>query len=456
MLKIIVVKNNHPLGELSQTSSSLHPISFKYFKDISKNSYLSGLEEKENFSDTLFSIFENLLPEHEQLDALKAKHNINNQVEILLHLNNIHGSFEFYTPEEFKTKTFSLDEVFNYEEKKEEILQQDYSFPNILEYSLNIPNDKLYPIEFNNNKLIGLSGFQYKFSVMIDEKNKVISYDSSDKSEYIMKPYNKGYSTYKKNDKDSSYIPYLLVNEHLFMSLAREFGLSVPYNAIIKHGNDYHYIIKRYDRYNGLKIDHRDILTSLLKPSREKYKVSALDAMKEASEYLDNIEMRELFRFFIFSIIIAHGDFHAKNFSLICKTNSLEEKKMQLAPYYDISTTGIYKGLDSGDIGMKVLNKNTKITIEDLVWLGEKFNIDEDDTKKYVTELTATFKKLLPLYIDKLPNTIKTLPIYKDRYNRFDTLEIAFSKYLTKRITYIDKYLLKDIDNTTKNKDIWS
>jgi len=454
MLKIIVVKNNHPLGELSETNSSLHSISFKYFDDISKNSYLNGIKEKENFSDTLFSIFENLLPENEQLAALKAKHKINNQIEVLLYLNNIHGSFEFYTPEEFKTQNFSLDEIFIYGEKREEILEQNYQFPNILDYTLDIPDEKLYPVEFNNNKLTGLSGFQYKFSVVVDKENNVVSYDSSDKSEYIMKPYNKGYSTYKRDDKDSSYIPYLLINEHLFMSFAREFGFRVPYNAIIKHESDYHYIIKRYDRYNGLKIDHHDILTSLLKPSGEKYKISALDAMKEASEYLDDIEIRELFRFFIFSIIIAHGDFHAKNLSLIYKTNSLEEKEMQLAPYYDISTTGIYKGLDSSDIGMKVLNKNTKIIIEDLIWLGTKFNIDKDDTKKYVTEIAAKFKKLFPSYVDKLPDTIKTLPIYKDRYKRFDTLEVTFNKYLTKRIAYIDKYLLKGID-TTDNGDIW-
>ena len=62
------------------------------------------------------------------------------------------------------------------------------------------------------------------------------------------KSYSKYYTTYVPNDKERSYIPYLLINEHLFMTLARDFGFSVQYNAIIKHSSDYHYIIKRFDR----------------------------------------------------------------------------------------------------------------------------------------------------------------------------------------------------------------
>ena len=57
------------------------------------------------------------------------------------------------------------------------------------------------------------------------------------------------------------------------MSLARDFGFSVPYNGIIKHDSDYHYIIKRFDRHGELKIDH-EILTLMNKNSDQKYKVS--------------------------------------------------------------------------------------------------------------------------------------------------------------------------------------
>jgi len=449
MFEVIVIKNKYPVGTLTETTN----ITFKYFDDVNESSYLVGLEKHINSSSKLFPIFENLLPENEQLEFLKTKNKIKNQIEVLLFLNNIHGSFEFYTIDDYGKQTFSQDETFIYSNEVENILNQSYQFPNILDYSLEIPDEKLYPVEFNNNKLTGLSGFQYKFSVMVDYDNKVLKYDESDKSEYIMKPYNKSYSTYQPLDNDSSYIPYLLINEHIFMSIARDFGFKVPFNAIVKHNEDYHYVIKRYDRFNGLKIDHHDILTLLNRHSKDKYKVLAVEAMREASEYLDKEEMRELFRFFVFSTIISHGDFHAKNVSLIDKTNANDERQMQLAPYYDISTIGIYTGIDNNDIGMKIKNKNKKITIEDFIWLGANFSINENQVREDVTNLANKFKDDFMSYIDVLPQQLKSLPFYKNRYMHFDSLDVIFKKYYDKRVLYINKYLLK----TKKAKeDIWA
>lgn len=449
MSKIIVIKNKYPIGTLTQTYKS---ITFEYFKDVKKESYLMGLTEQTNSSAVLFPIFENIFPENEQLNSLKAIHKIKNQIEVLLYLNNIHGSFEFYTKDKFEKQIFKTSDIFTYNDKIENILNMNYKYPNILDYSLNIPNNKLYPIEFKNNKLIGLSGFQYKFSVVLDDKNKILKYDKNNNSEYIMKPYNKSHSTYKPLDKDSSYIPYLLINEHIFMSIARDFGFKVPYNGIIKHDDYYHYIIKRYDRFNGLKIDHHDILTLLNKHSKDKYNILVVDAMREANKYLDKGGMQEMLKFFIFSTIIAHGDFHAKNISLIYKTNANNERQMQLAPYYDISTIGIYAKMDDNDIGMKIGSKSKKITIEDFIWLGSVFSISEDDVRSYVVELSNKFINDFMTYVDLLPKQLKSLPFYKNRYMAFDTLDVIFKKYYDKRILYINKYLLKT--NKVK-KDIW-
>ena len=451
MFQIIVVKNNHPLGVLKESERS---ITFEYFDDIAQNDYIENLPQTTNTSSSLFPIFENLLPESEQLEYLKAKHTIKNTIGVLLYLDNIHGSFEFYTVDNFKEKSFTKEKIFIYDEVVERVLENDYTFPNILDgYTLDIAKEKLFPKEFKNNKITGLSGFQYKFGVILDKEKKTIQYIENEQCEYIMKPYNHSYSTFQPLNKDTSYIPYLLINEHLFMSLARDFGFKVPYNAIIKDGKDYHYIIKRYDRFNGLKIDHREILTLLGKHSNEKYKVSAVDAIKAVTEYLTKDELIEMFSFFVFSIIIGHGDFHAKNISLIYKTNAFNESQMQLAPYYDISTVGIYKSVGNNDIGMKILNKNNKITLEDLVWLGAKFTISKEEVKSCVSNLTKKFKDEFLDYVAKLPQNIKLLPFYKDRYKHFDTFEVVLKKYYHNRITYIDKYLLKK--EKKEKKDIW-
>ena len=247
-MKIFVVKNKQFFGTLSQVSEKIR---FVYSDKIPLNSYLQGLQEKENISNTLFPIFENMLPEFEQVNFIKAQNNISNEIEVLLYLSDIHGSYEFYKEDDFYKLKQKEQNIFHFNDLQEEILDNNYTFPNILEYSLDIDESILYPNGLANSKVIGLSGYQYKFSIIKDDDKEAISYDPSKSSNYFMKPYSKYYTTYAPNDKNRSYIPYLLINEHLFMSLARDFGFSVPYNAIIKHGSDY-----RFNEKNGCVNNH--------------------------------------------------------------------------------------------------------------------------------------------------------------------------------------------------------
>jgi len=447
-LKIYVVKSNQLIGFLDQKQDGT--VLFDYVENISHQHYLHGLLKQHNESEILFSIFENLLPENEQLDQIKLKNSIKREIDILLYLDNIHGSFEFYTPSEYETLELKEDVEFTYSDVREEILEESYTFPNILEYRLDIDEETLYPRESKSGRATGLSGFQYKFSVNKDDDLKTITYCEK-QSHYMMKPYSLYNGIYKKSsDTEGLYIPYLLVNEHIFMTIARDFGFHVPYNGIIKDQKDYHYIIKRYDRYDSLKIDHHDILTLLNKHSKEKYDIKVNEIAQMALDYLDESERFELFSFFVFSVIIAHGDLHAKNISFIYKTNSLSEKEMQLAPYYDISTTSIYKGVSSRDIGMKIKNKRHNIKSEDFIGLAEVFKIDEERAIACVREFSNKFIKEFLSYIDKLPHTIKSLPMQINAVGYTEPLESIFIKYYNKRVTYIHKYLL-NIEESSVN-----
>lgn len=439
-MKIYVVKNNRLIGFLDQKQDGT--VLFDYVENISHQHYLHGLLKQHNESEILFSIFENLLPENEQLEQVKLKNSIKREIDILLYLDNIHGSFGFYTPLEYEKLELKEEVEFTYSDVREEILEEDYTFPNVLEYRLDIDENILYPQELKSGRATGLSGFQYKFSVDKNDALKTITYCEK-QSNYMMKPYSLYNGIYKKSsDTDGSYIPYLLVNEHIFMTIARDFGFHVPYNGIIKDKNDYHYIIKRYDRYDKLKIDHLDILTLLNKHSKEKYHIKVNEIAQMALDYLDESERFELFSFFVFSVIISHGDLHAKNISFIYQTNSLNEKKMQLAPYYDISTTSIYRGFSDRDIGMKIKNKTHNIKLEDFIWLAEVFKIDEERAIACVREFSNKFIKEFLSYIDKLPHTIKSLPVQTNAVGYTEPLESVFLRYYNKRVTYINKYLL--------------
>ena len=447
---IYIVKNNKPFGVLTQANNN---ITFEYDNSIQKKNYLPGLKEKINNSKVLFPLFNNMLPEHEQKNLLLKKHNITNDIDILSYLDNIHGTFEFYTEDKYKTFTPKDYEEFIYNEKIDEILSNNYKFPNILsDYTLNIDTNILYPTELVNSKVIGLSGFQYKFSVIIDETTKTITHDSSKSSNYFMKPFSKYQSIYNFKDKDKSYIPYLLINEHLFMTLARDFGFKVPYNGIIKNEMDYHYIIKRYDRYSDTKIDHPEILTLMDKVSTEKYNINMQELFKTAQKYIDEVEQLLLFKFIIFSVVIAHGDLHAKNLSLINKSNKSSEELKQLSPFYDISTTKIYKDTKANDIGLKIINKKSNIDRTLLLKFANIIDIEKSCAETLIDEVCTKFIDSFMNYINKLPNEIKGLPFNTGQYSK-STFENVFRKYYKQRVSYINEKLIDKKRVTQKTED---
>ncbi len=443
-MKIFVVKNKQFIGTLSE---EIGKIRFVYNDEIPAGSYFQGLKEKENISSNLFPIFENMLPEFEQLNFIKAQNNISTQIEVLLYLTDIHGSYEFYTQNDFEKLELQKQNIFNFIDTKEEILDNNYTFPNILDYSLSIDDSILYPNGLANSKVIGLSGYQYKFSIIKDDINKTISYDETKNSNYFMKPYSKFYTSYMPNEKDRSYIPYLLINEHLFMSLARDFGFSVPYNGIIKHDSDYHYIIKRFDRHGELKIDHHEILTLMNKNSDQKYKVSMREVLETAKMYISKEQLVELFRFIIFSAVIGHGDLHAKNLSLIYSSNKLDERAMQLSPFYDISTTKIYKDTKKNDVGLKIGNRTSKIKKTDLLQLALSIDIDQNLANNLIEQTSKQFIDTFQTYIEKLPDSIKALPYHTSKYGGQKPFEAVLKKYYKNRVEDLYNNLLEKFNN---------
>ena len=439
-LRIFVLKQGKPIGYLEE--KTFNRVCFRYLKNIKPLLYIPGLEEKINYCDTgLFLVFKNMFPENNQIEILKTQHSIGSNIELLLYLEDIHGSYTFLNEEEYEKYIEPASNIYHYSKVLNSVLENHYTFPNILEHTLNIDPKKLHPENIVNNKVIGLSGFQYKFSIIKDDDKKSLFIDEEKTSEYFMKPYSKYSTTYTPNDKERHYIPYLLINEHLFMTIARDLGFPVPYNAIIKDGEDYHYIIKRFDRYKDEKFDHEEFATLLGYDSDTKYDATLIEVLEKASEYISKDDLRQLLLFFFFSTIISHGDLHSKNISLIHASNSIEEQTKYLAPYYDISTTFIYRGLKQKDVGLKILNKKSKIKKNDFLKIAKKFDIDEIKFENDMKKIVEFFLNKFHNYIHLLPSDIQDLPFYSGHYYTRKPLKSILEKYYIERKKYIKKYI---------------
>ena len=448
--KIYVIKNSKLLGILSQSEEGFN---FTYEDNIKNSAYLVYLKRKSNDSKEIFYVFENLIPESDIVKNIKYKNHIKNEIEVLLYLDNIHGSFEFYREKEFKHLQLSKTKIFQYEDVREEVLDCNYIFPNILEdYTFtDINNNHLHPVELDElatKTTIGLSGVQYKFAISLDKERKEIRLSEQKNDLYFIKPYNKQRSTYIKRGDNSNYLPFLLVNEHIFMTIARDYGFKIPYNAIIKEGIDYHYIIKRFDNYHGLKIDHIDFLTFLGKLSSQKYDIKIEELIKRVLPVLSAQDMLILYKFLVFSVIIGHGDLHAKNLSMISKSNNINETELIISPFYDIASTKIYgKNTHNNDIGLKIASQlKAHITREDLLLLSEKMHIDINVASKTIDDFSKKFIiDFKELYVEKLPSNIKALPFYHLNGYGFDTFEVVLLKYYDNKKKEIKKYLKVNI-----------
>lgn len=443
-MAIYVFKNLIFIGILKEEKDRFF---FTYDEQINHEYYLESLPNKINQSKNLFPIFENLIPENEVIDGLILRHNIKNTIDILLHLDNLSGSFLFLNKEDYQKIYLKKQNIYKYKDVRESILVSNYIYPNILDGYIikDIDENKLHPKELReltDSTAIGLAGAQYKFAVSLDHEKKEIFISDKKNDEYFLKPYSKERCIYKKRSDNKNYIPYLLINEHIFMTMARDYGFKVPYNAIIKDDIDYHYVIKRYDNYNGIKFDHIDFLTLIGKASKYKYTVSIDELIDNVFIKLETDELLILYKFFVFSVIIGHGDLHAKNLSLISKQNLLSEKDYILSPFYDIATTRIYsnKAIESRDIGLKLATtKKSRMKKDDLLYLSKKMNIEITEATKIIEEFSIKFiREFKNKYIDKLPYDIKSLVFYVGDYGPPLTLEMKLMQFYDKRVKEIN------------------
>ena len=115
-----------------------------------------------------------------------------------------------------------------------------------------------------------------------------------------------------------------------------------------------------------------------------------------------------MLEYYFYSFIIKHNDMHIKNISVISNVQT-----SVLAPLYDICCTGIYDGFTQESI-LPINGKQDNIKFDNFKILFQIANVKESD-------FVEKAKRILTLYIDKMPNYIEKLktldlPFYDVRY----------------------------------------
>ena len=419
---------------------------FLYDKNY-KGEKPDNLMEQKNRPD-LFPEFENLIPEYARRDKLIREYNSEYLSELLIHLKNSHGAYDFINSYEEGKYISDYSKRPSWYSVKNKILGEN-DYPNVLSgFNLKIDNEILKAKTKGEHS--HLSGNQNKVDINIDFENKNISEVTNDEiAQYLLKPYSEDLSSYFEQfkKKDKGYYPHIAINEHLFMSFAKnELGFNVPYTALIEGEREFHYITKRYDRYENYKYHQKDFAQYLNIDSTKKYKTTSEKLFSKLNEVLYNEEEKfNALKFYFYSSIIKHSDLHAKNIA----TLNIGREKNILAPLYDVISIGIYYG-NSDALGLSVNNKypnqRVKFRVEDFYGLADILGISNERFKLAAKDILITFIDKFPSYIEATKDLLKfsSLEINNTR-NGYTNLIIKMANFYNERIVEFMKLnMLKD------------
>lgn len=410
-----VFRPEQPLGVLAVFSNGELAGELEYGEGLYRFAYhekysgadFPGLERGNVHEATaLFPFFENLIPEHERrVRLLFGKTDL---AQVLPELGNAHGALEFVRKEELFKYRSDYSRRPNWITVRHKILGEN-PFPNILGLDVRISDDVLNAVESHEHS--NLSGYQTKIDVNVDWENMTLT-EAVD-AEYLLKPRNLEKIDYfgAKDGNKKRYYPYLALNEHLFMSFAKnELGFDVPYTAIIKADVDFHYLTKRYDRYEYYKYEQFDFAQLMGVASDAKYK-SGSDVLFSKIAQVMNVTNASLeaLRFYFYAYLIKHADLHLKNIGIL----NIGQSKYTLAPLYDVISVGVYKG-DCDDLGLPILKpykKPLNWNMDDFYRLGELIGVSRLQFRKEAAAIARAYVTRMPVYIELTRKLEQTYPL---------------------------------------------
>jgi serine/threonine-protein kinase HipA len=369
-----------------------------------------------DFDELLPAVFEDNLPEGINREILELTHKEADEFEILNLLNDNIGDLCFSKSIE---KCNIVDkEAMGYLSSLTDILGENKEINLLKHFDIQIDYEEMFPDDIDMTKLKalkseGISGFQYKKLVNVDFEKKIIT-QNENSHQYILKPYQKT----KANPNSDHYFPHSALNEHLHLSFAKNaLGLRVPYSAIVstKDSEEYHYLIKRFDRKGVNKFAKATFSVFLGLRSENKYNTTSEKMFKRiAKELISPKERMELLKHYFYSIMIVHEDLHTKNLSLM-----FDQGKVLFAPLYDVCCTGIYE--------------TTKGYESYLPINGKRSNIRPNDFKALCKSMNINFKEFKIVATDMVNKYLNNMPHYFNEAEKLGDMHFSKKKYKTNR-----------------------
>ncbi len=209
-----------------------------------------------------------------------------------------------------------------------------------------------------------ISGAQKKGAFHLDTSRGLLRATPVD-AQYVLKP-----------DGD---FPELPENEHATMAIAMAAGFDVPPFALVNiPGLGNVFAIRRFDiTESGTRLMMEDMGQLIRVPADDKYDstfervAAAIRAYSSAPE----IDIGDFFRRLVFCFLIANGDMHLKNWSLLENERALGTFK--LAPCYDMLNTRLPIPRERSETGLKMQGRDRNLKASYFKAFGRSIGLSE-------------------------------------------------------------------------------
>lgn len=194
---------------------------------------------------------------------------------------------------------------------------------------------------------LSLAGVQDKIAVKVDGNGRISLPLNYAPSTHILKP-------------ATAMWDGLVDNEWFCMTLAR--AAAIPAADVSRHrlGDIDYLLVSRYDRMRAgdgtiARLHQEDFCQALGIPSNIKYQSEGGPGLKECFALLREtstspvMDLNALFNAVIFNLVIGNNDAHAKNYSLLYRSDGTR----RLAPLYDLVCTACYPEIENR-LAMKI------------------------------------------------------------------------------------------------------
>lgn len=284
------------------------------------------------------------------------------------------------------------------------------------------PEHKIIPVNpAANENRFSLAGVQIKFSMK--EKDGRYHLTSNDSlGDWIIKtPSTKHLA-----------VP---LNEYTAMTLASLAGVEIPEIRLIELNlidqlpqinlpeEPFAFGIKRFDRNHNTRIHMEDFAQVLHKYPHEKYNAASYEQIGNIIyQYTGNglANAQQFARRLLVNILLANGDAHLKNWSLIYRDQITPE----LAPAYDILTTSVYiEGEKEYALNLGRTKRWQEVTFTHFEAWAKKADIPWRAIKPHLTDTLEKARAQWPEALEQLPMT----ETHKEKLkNHWQTLQKDF------------------------------